>query len=82
VRILLPVFVVLIVFLFVFAFAAPRRSERLQSWIDDRMEKGEGKGERKAGRLGRWAAVALDWCQRAADGALRGGRKLRGKTSN
>jgi hypothetical protein len=82
VRILLPVFVLGLVVLFSIGVFAPRRSRRLQDWIDDRMERKEERGERSHGRIGNWVATALDWMQRAADAALRGGRRVRGRAES
>jgi len=82
VRVLLPVFVLLLVVLFFVGVFAPRRSRRLQGWIDDRMERQEEQGDRSHGRLGNWTAKALDFIQRATDAALRGGRKVRGKAES
>jgi len=82
VRILLPVFVLGLVVLFCIGVFAPRRSRRLQGWIDDRMERHEERGERSHGRIGNWIATMLDWMQRATDAALRGGRRVRGKAES
>jgi hypothetical protein len=82
VRVLLPIFVLLLIVLFFVGVFAPRRSRRLQGWIDDRMESQEERGDRSQGRLGTWIAKGLDLMQRAADAALRGGRRVRGKAEH
>jgi hypothetical protein len=82
VRILLPIFLLLLVVLFGVGVFAPRRSRRLQDWIDSRMERQEERGDRSRGRLGDWAAKTLDLMQRATDAALRTGRRVRGKAED
>ena len=82
VRILLPIFVLLLIVLFFVGVFAPRRSRRLQGWIDSHMERNEERGDRSHGRLGNWTAKALDLMQRATDAALRAGRRVRGKAEN
>src|SRR5215218_6693243 len=51
VRILLPIFVLLLIVLFFVGVFAPRRSRRLQGWIDSHMERGEEREDRSHGRL-------------------------------
>ena len=76
-RLLLPVAVVLLIGLFMTGVIAPRRSHRVESWIDDRLRHGETSTGRRAGRLGDWTAKALDISRRTADKALQLGRRVR-----
>ena len=81
-RILLPLAVLTLIAFFITGAVAPRKSRRLERWVDDRLEKGEEHGARRAGRLGDWTAKALDLCRRASDKALELGRRLRGAASS
>ncbi len=74
---LLPFLVLGSIFLFLAGLIAPRRSKRLERWIDKRMREGRREGNRRAGRLGDWMARSLWYGQQLADGALRWGRRLR-----
>ena len=76
-RLLVPLVLLSLVLLFVISVAAPRRSERLQGWIDERLETGQEKGDRSAGRIGNWTAKTLAFTQRAADKTSQAGRRLR-----
>ncbi len=76
-RLLVPLVLVGLVLLFVTSVVAPRKSKRLQGWIDERLERAQHKGERSAGRVGNWTAQMLDLGQRAADRTSRAGRRLR-----
>jgi hypothetical protein len=75
----IPLLILGTIVLFLAALIAPRRSKRLQRWIKQRMQKGERKANRNAGRLGDWTAKSLDWGQSWVDKVMRGGRKTRGK---
>lgn len=76
-RLLVPVILLSLVVLFVISVFAPRKSRRLQGWIDDRLERGQEKGDRSAGRVGNWTAKMLALTQRAADKTSQAGRSLR-----
>ena len=77
-RVLLPLVVLTLIGLFVTGAVAPRKSRRVERWIDDRLERAEDKSARRAGRVGDWAAKMLDLSRRAGDKALELGRRLRG----
>jgi hypothetical protein len=77
VRLLLPLLLIGLVLLFVAGVVAPRKSKRLQGWVDERLESGQQKGERSAGRVGNWTAQMLSFAQRAADRTSQAGRRLR-----
>src|SRR5918997_5269960 len=70
-RLLVPLVLVSLVFLFLISVLAPRKSKRLQGWIDERLERGQEKGDRSAGRIGNWTAKTLAFTQRAADSTSR-----------
>ena len=55
---LLPIVVIGTIILFFTGLIAPRRSKRLERWIDERLRKGQRKGARKAGWLGDMTAGA------------------------
>lgn len=76
-RLLVPLVLLSLVFLFLASLLAPHKSKRLQGWIDERLERGQGKGDRSAGRLGNVTAKTLAMTQRAADKTSRAGRALR-----
>lgn len=76
-RLLLPVVVLVLIGLFITGVIAPRRSRRVERWIDDRLERGEQRSTRRAGRLGDWTAKSLDVSHRAANKALQLGRRVR-----
>ncbi len=77
-RILLPVAVVTLIGLFMTGVVAPRKSRRVEFWIDERLERAEDKSFRRAGRIGDWIAKFLDFSRRAGDKALELGRRVRG----
>ena len=68
----------LLLLLFFAALIAPRKSKRLERWIQHRLEKGKRKGRRKAGFLGDWTAKSLHWGQRMVDALMSAGRRVRG----
>lgn len=76
-RVLVPLVLLSLVVLFVVSVIAPRKSKRLQGWIDERLERGQDKGDRSAGRLGNVTAKTLALTQAAADKTSRAGRALR-----
>ena len=78
-RVLLPLGLLALLVLFVAGVAAPRRSKRLQRWMDARLERGEEKSGEHAGRLGDWTAKALELSRRAGDRTVEAGRRLRGR---
>lgn len=80
-RILVPLVLLSLVVLFVTGVVAPRRSWRLQGWIDRRLERGQEKGGRSAGRVGNWTAKTLAFTQRAADKTTQAGRRVRDRLS-
>jgi hypothetical protein len=69
----------IVLVLFLVALIAPRKSRRLQRWIQTRLEKGKKKGHRNAGFVGEWTAKSLHFGQRLVDAAMSGGRRLRGR---
>ena len=80
-RLLLPLIVVAAIVLFFAGLIVPRRSKRLEAWIDRRLERGEEKGADSAGRLGDWTAKTLRLSRRASDRILESGRGVRAKLS-
>ena len=80
-RLLVPLVLISLLVLFVISAVAPRKSKRLQGWIDERLERGQVKGDRSAGRLGNWTAKTLDFTQRAADKTSETGRRLHDRLS-
>ena len=74
---LLPILILGTVGLFFAGLIAPRRSKRLEAWIDNRLKRTRRKSERNAGRIGDWTARSLWYGQRLADGALEFGRRVR-----
>ena len=80
-RLLVPLVLLSLILLFVISVAAPRKSKRLQGWIDERLERGQEKGDRSAGRVGNWTAKTLDFTQRAADKTSQAGRRLHDRLS-
>jgi hypothetical protein len=79
VKVLVPVIILLVVFLFVAGVLLPRRSRRLQRWMDNRLRRGERKGARSGGRVGDWAARALQLLRRYGDRTVEAGRRVRRK---
>ncbi len=75
------IFVVIVVFLFFAGLIAPRKSKRLEGWIDDRLERGQQKGDRRAGLLGDWTAKLLHWGQRLFEFGAAAGRRARARVS-
>ncbi len=75
-RLLVPLVLISLALLFVISAVAPRKSKRLQGWIDERLERGQQKGDRSAGRVGNWTAKTLSFTQRAADKTSQAGRRL------
>jgi hypothetical protein len=73
----LPLIIIGTVVLFLTGLIAPRRSKRLERWIDRRLQQARRKGKRRAGRIGDWTAKSLAYGQRLADAALAGGRRVR-----
>ncbi len=80
-RLLVPLVLISLVLLFVISAVAPRKSKRLQGWIDERLERGQQKGDRSAGRVGNWTAKTLAFTQRAADRTSQSGRRLHDRLS-
>ena len=76
-RLLIPIAVLVLIGLFITGAIAPRRSRRVEHWIDDRLERGESRTRRRGGRFGDWVARTLDISRRAADKALQIGRRAR-----
>ncbi len=76
-RILLVLVVLFVVFMFLAGLIAPRRSRRLQRRVDTTLERGEKKGDRRAGKLGDWTETALRWSRNVVDRSVQAGRKLR-----
>ena len=75
----LPLLILGTIVLFFAAVIAPRKSKRLERWVQARLQEGKRKGHRKAGFLGDWTAKSLHWSQRWVDKVMRGGRKTRDK---
>ncbi|MFL5820460.1 MAG: hypothetical protein ACJ76S_07235 [Solirubrobacteraceae bacterium] len=78
---ILPVLLVAMVVLFVTGLIAPRASKRVELWMDNRLDRLEAEGDRRAGFLGDWTAKLLAWGQRLLNAAVTIGRGLRGKLS-
>ena len=76
-RVLVPLVLLSLVVLFVVSVVAPRKSKRLQRWLDGRLERAQQKGDRSAGRLGNWTAKTLALTQGAADKTSQTGRRVR-----
>ena len=77
----MPLVLISLIALFVVSAVAPRKSKRLQGWVDERLERGQEKGDRSAGRVGNWTAKTLDFTQRAADKTSQAGRRLHDRLS-
>jgi hypothetical protein len=69
----------LCIVLFFAGLIAPRRSRRLQRWVDRMFRKGERKANRSAGRVGDATKHALRWTRRAGDRSAAAGRKVNRK---
>jgi hypothetical protein len=67
----------LLLIFFLAALIAPRKSKRLERWMQRRLEKGKRKGRRNAGFLGDWTAKSLLWGQKAVDAVMSAGRRAR-----
>lgn len=80
-RLLVPLILISLLALFVISVVAPRKSRRLQGGIDERLERGQEKGDHSAGRLGNWTATTLAVTQRAADRTSQAGRKVHNRLS-
>ncbi len=78
-RIVLLLCVVMVIVLFLAAFVAPRRSRRLQRWFSRVMRRGQGKGDRNAGRIGDATETTLDGVRRLGEASGDKGRELREK---
>ena len=78
-KLLAPVIVLVFIFLFFAGLLVPRRSRRLQRWMDNRLRQGERKGGRSGGRVGDWAARALELMRHYGDRTVEAGRRVRGK---
>jgi len=74
---ILPIIILGTIFLFFAGLVAPRRSQRLERWIDQRLQDGRDKGRHNAGWVGDWTAKSLAWGQRLVNGALHLGRRVR-----
>jgi len=74
---LLPILILGTIVMFLAGVIAPRRSKRLEAWVDKRLRKGRRKSERNAGRIGDLTAKSLAYGQRLADGAVKYGRRVR-----
>jgi hypothetical protein len=77
VRLLLPLLVLGLIVLFFAGLIAPRRSKRLQGWMDERLQEGQSKSEGSGGRVGDWVAKTLYWLRRAGDKSAEVGRRFR-----
>ena len=75
----LPLIILATIVLFMAALIAPRKSKRLERWVQNRLQKGKRKSSRRAGFLGDWTAKSLHWSQKWVDKVMRGGRKTRDK---
>ena len=71
--------VVVCVGLFIFAFASPVRSEKPQHEVDDVLDKGEDKGGKAPGALGKWLRKPFEASRKATDKSSEAGRKTREK---
>ena len=77
--VLLVVLLIVCIVLFFVGVFSPRRSRRLQARVDELSEKGEGKGDEKAGRLGDLTSDGLEKARGAADASARAGRRVHKK---
>ena len=76
-RVVVVLVVLMFVVLFTAAVIAPRRSRRLEEWMDDRLEHIEDRGDDRAGRLGDWTAKTLNWTRRGNRKVAETGRRTR-----
>jgi hypothetical protein len=65
--------------LFLLGLIAPRMSRRVQGKVDRKLEGGERKSGRRAGRIGDWTRKSLAKVRKAADKSAEAGRKSRRK---
>ena len=77
-RIVLLGVVLCIVAFFVGVFA-PRRSKRLEGWVKRIFKRGEGKAQKRAGKLGDATRVMLKWTRRATMKSGESGRTVNRK---
>jgi hypothetical protein len=78
-RLLLPAFLVMLVVLFVMGIVVPRRSRRVQAWIEAQIAKGERKGDESAGWFGNVTSSALRLVRKASGASAEAGRATRDK---
>ena len=81
-RVLLPLFLLLLIGLFVMGIAAPRRSRRAQAWVERQIAKGERKSDESAGRLGDLMATGLRFIRKLTGASARAGRVTRRKIAD
>jgi len=79
---LVVVVLVVCIVLFIVGVFAPRRSRRMQQAVDRFSKKGEGKGDRNAGKLGDLTRDALEKSRAAADRSARAGRRVNEKLTS
>ena len=73
----LPLLIIAVIVLFFAGLIAPRRSKRLQAWVDGKLQQGKAKGDRRYGWVGDWTARSLHWGQKVNAAAVRAGRRVR-----
>jgi len=78
-RVLLPVFLLVLIGLFVMGVVVPRRSRRAQAWIERQLAKGERKSDESAGRLGDLTATGLELMRKASGASAEAGRSAHDK---
>jgi hypothetical protein len=79
---LIAIVIVLVVLTFVIGFVAPRKSRRVQAFLDRIFLRGESKGDRRAGPAGDAAEGALEKARRATDRSEEAGRAAHEKLTD
>ena len=80
-RILLVLIVLVCVVLFLAGVFAPERSKKMQSWVAQKLRKGERKGDENAGKLGDVTNTMLEKSRKATDKSAEGGRAVHDKAA-
>ena len=77
--VLVVVLLAVCLLLFIAGVVSPNRSKKMQAGVDKLSKKGEGKGDRSAGKLGDATSAALEKSREAADASARAGRAVNDK---
>lgn len=74
---IIPLLIIGTIVMFMSGLIAPRRSKRLQGWVDGHLKSAEEKGERNAGWVGDWTAKCLRAGEKINALAARAGPRVR-----